>query len=146
MSDSDCPICLNEIDDSYTTNCHHTFCRNCILVCFEKLSNTCPLCRSQITYFDPSWSTMSTEEFYDMFKIARTSRKSQTLLVTEELLQLIKFVLTWDDKKYLEYLLSQDADFKTTYEEFFVKKKRNFLQIQDFYIDFALSFLFYSYH
>lgn len=148
---TDCPICLCDISsaDCYTTPCNHTFCKNCILKLFEKLSNSCPLCRAKLENFNPMWNSMSVEEFYNLYKQSLSTKKSQCLVITEELLQIIKFLLTNSDKKFLDYLLSDNSkeqDFKITYDDFFVKKKRNFINIQDFYKDFTLSLLFYSYH
>ena len=46
-----CPICLNKRASYHmTTECGHTFCRNCITNTIEKVNNKCPLCRDIIKY------------------------------------------------------------------------------------------------
>jgi len=48
-NDEKCPVCLSLIDtDSYTTNCNHTFCSNCIEEWFDNNHSDCPMCRSHI--------------------------------------------------------------------------------------------------
>ena len=45
----DCSVCLCKLDEnSYTTNCNHTFCKDCIEGWLENNHNTCPLCRQEI--------------------------------------------------------------------------------------------------
>jgi len=46
----DCPICLESIstEDSYITECNHTFHLNCIKRSVDSLNNKCPMCRSSI--------------------------------------------------------------------------------------------------
>ena len=43
----DCPICLGIINDKYTTQCGHNFCKHCL---DEWLINhtTCPMCRTKL--------------------------------------------------------------------------------------------------
>ena len=46
-----CTICLKEElnnDDIYTTDCKHSFCKECLDDWFQRGNQTCPLCRSHI--------------------------------------------------------------------------------------------------
>jgi len=46
-----CPICLNKRASYHmTTECGHTFCRNCITNTIQKVSDKCPLCRDKMKY------------------------------------------------------------------------------------------------
>ena len=46
-----CTICMKEElseEDIYTTDCNHTFCKECLDDWFKRGNQTCPLCRSHI--------------------------------------------------------------------------------------------------
>lgn len=44
-----CSVCLSSINsDSYTTNCNHTFCKDCIEEWFNNNHSDCPMCRTRI--------------------------------------------------------------------------------------------------
>lgn len=48
----ECVICNNEVSsqtDSFTLECHHRFCKNCIKSWFEQQKDTCPMCRSRVS-------------------------------------------------------------------------------------------------
>ena len=48
-NDEKCSICLSSINtDSYTKDCNHTYCRNCIEEWFDNNHTDCPMCRSHI--------------------------------------------------------------------------------------------------
>lgn len=48
-NDEECSVCLSKLDNnSYTTDCFHVFCKNCLEGWFDSNHNTCPLCRSRI--------------------------------------------------------------------------------------------------
>ena len=48
-SDEKCSVCLSSMDsDSYTTNCNHTFCKDCIEEWFNNNHSDCPMCRTRI--------------------------------------------------------------------------------------------------
>jgi len=67
----DCPICLQEIKNSFQLECMHSFCQICINIWKDK-SNTCPVCRGQITSLKTNYSTIySSSNFntiYDSFE------------------------------------------------------------------------------
>ena len=47
-----CSICLSEMNKNKMISletCKHNFCKNCIKE-WNKCSNTCPMCRQNITY------------------------------------------------------------------------------------------------
>jgi hypothetical protein len=49
-----CCICFDDNIDSNSicfTNCNHSYCKSCLDKWFDKGTNTCPLCRSEIKYF-----------------------------------------------------------------------------------------------
>ena len=46
-----CTICMKEElknEDIYTTDCNHSFCKECLDDWFQGGNQTCPLCRSHI--------------------------------------------------------------------------------------------------
>ena len=49
-----CSICLESIDDENvcTTNCNHTFCKQCLDTWFDQKRLSCPMCRGNIQYFN----------------------------------------------------------------------------------------------
>ena len=53
-SSSECPICLEPLDDTVVTACAHEFCRECILTLLSHVRTTapCPLCREPVTRKD----------------------------------------------------------------------------------------------
>jgi hypothetical protein len=63
----ECPICYEPIDykNEVTTNCNHTFCKECI----EKISNmtsSCPCCRTDLSYYN---TTFDKSEIYILILI-----------------------------------------------------------------------------
>ena len=48
-----CSICLQTIDDNNKcrTNCDHEFCKGCLDSWFDSKKVSCPLCRTDIQYF-----------------------------------------------------------------------------------------------
>jgi len=49
-----CPLCLDLLQDAVATPCCHLFCRPCIDRSRSSGHNKCPLCRSEISSFDPA--------------------------------------------------------------------------------------------
>jgi len=49
-----CSICFNYIskEDICKTNCNHEFCKTCLDLWFDKNKLSCPMCRTQIQYFN----------------------------------------------------------------------------------------------
>jgi hypothetical protein len=50
-----CSICLEENierDNLCKTNCNHAFCKKCIDGWFDRGTDSCPLCRNKIKYFE----------------------------------------------------------------------------------------------
>ena len=41
-----CPICLSLLVDPLTLPCQHSFCRHCLVACFELSAKRCPQCRA----------------------------------------------------------------------------------------------------
>jgi hypothetical protein len=51
MENGICPICINDIDEEYITECDHKFCIYCIHLCDQKNKDLkCPLCRKPIVF------------------------------------------------------------------------------------------------
>ena len=49
-----CTICMKEElknEDIYTTDCNHSFCKECLDDWFQRGNNSCPLCRSEINTY-----------------------------------------------------------------------------------------------
>ena len=46
---NDCSICLSEIENITTTDCNHSYCKQCIDDCLDNKPE-CPLCRKNIKY------------------------------------------------------------------------------------------------
>lgn len=48
--DISCSICLEDFseEDTYKTECNHSFCKECLVNWFRLGNKTCPLCRQQI--------------------------------------------------------------------------------------------------
>jgi hypothetical protein len=54
-SDIKCSVCLDitiEENTLCSTNCSHQFCKSCLDKWFNTGKTTCPMCRSEITYFN----------------------------------------------------------------------------------------------
>jgi hypothetical protein len=50
LVNEECSICLSKIDEnSYLTNCNHSFCQSCLEDWFRANHISCPLCRCEIT-------------------------------------------------------------------------------------------------
>jgi len=49
-----CPLCLDLLRDAVATPCRHLFCRACIGRARGSGHNSCPLCRCDISSFDPA--------------------------------------------------------------------------------------------
>ena len=49
-----CSICLESISDENvcTTNCNHKFCKLCLDLWFDNKHSSCPICRTNIQYFN----------------------------------------------------------------------------------------------
>ena len=49
-----CSICLGNIveDNLCKTNCNHEFCKSCLDSWFDKNKLSCPMCRTEIQYFN----------------------------------------------------------------------------------------------
>ena len=49
-----CSICLGEILSANLckTNCNHEFCKTCLDLWFDKNKLSCPMCRTEIQYFN----------------------------------------------------------------------------------------------
>jgi len=49
-----CSICLGDIveDNFCKTNCNHEFCKSCLDLWFDKNKLSCPMCRTEIQYFN----------------------------------------------------------------------------------------------
>ena len=57
-----CPICLiDEIENPAKTSCDHEFCEPCITE-WKKKSNTCPVCRTVISYEIPVYNVPDFEQ------------------------------------------------------------------------------------
>ena len=54
LSDKTCSICLQSIlpVDLCRTNCNHEFCKECLDHWFNSKRSSCPLCRTDIKYFN----------------------------------------------------------------------------------------------
>lgn len=47
MENIECSICMNTLNDKYSTICNHDFCKSCISK-WLKNNFTCPYCRTYI--------------------------------------------------------------------------------------------------
>ena len=49
-----CSVCLNDIstENICITNCNHEFCKKCLDSWFDKNKLSCPMCRTNIQYFN----------------------------------------------------------------------------------------------
>jgi len=48
-----CTLCLDLLYDPVMTPCNHCFCRSCISIVRTSGKSSCPLCREELTEFDP---------------------------------------------------------------------------------------------
>ena len=48
-----CPICLSLLVDPLTLPCQHSFCRHCLVACFELAAKRCPQCRAPADSLPP---------------------------------------------------------------------------------------------
>jgi len=149
---NECPICYKTLckQDAYVTSCNHTFCQKCIIQISKKnVTYNCPLCRNKCTELKEALKNVTTLELYEIYCDAVNSEDSRQLCVTEDLLNIIGYILTTDeDKRLKKYLLeeSNDEDFKFVYEDCIVKGNKHFIRVNDPIRQFALTLLFYKYH
>ncbi len=61
----ECPICLETLELPIVLICGHTFCRKCIQQ-QKQYSNTCPTCRSRISWGHPCYLLKSIIEKYSL--------------------------------------------------------------------------------
>lgn len=66
LSDSQCPICQEDIEEPIMLHCKHVFCDECITSWFDR-HPTCPMCRARITTAPPIWRDGSTSAFVQFF-------------------------------------------------------------------------------
>ena len=50
LDEKSCPICLDEKEDMYITDCDHKMCKDCLDEWFDKNKTSCPLCRTDMRY------------------------------------------------------------------------------------------------
>jgi hypothetical protein len=50
--DSTCAICMENVEETYYTNCKHNFCQKCLLR-YLQTCGTCPICRQIIESLSP---------------------------------------------------------------------------------------------
>lgn len=135
-----CPICLEIIrpDSQYVTSCNHSFCKDCIVV---NNIDTCPLCRKNI-YLDH----LTLEDVYSQFQQALHTKSCRELSFTQELLNILKYIL--ENPKMIEYILTHEDQqpFQTAYRTCIVENQRVFEHYPNKYEDFALTMLFCKYH
>ena len=51
-NDKECPICLEDMEKPYITNCNHKYCLECItrlITSSHTKTTACPLCRQEVT-------------------------------------------------------------------------------------------------
>ncbi len=68
MSDCNCSICADTINNPITTYCNHTYCSECLKEWHEKCFNNrhdmpCPLCRTLLWKYTPQIQDIEDEEF-----------------------------------------------------------------------------------
>lgn len=54
---NECAICLSEIENMTTTDCNHSYCKQCIDDCLDNKPE-CPLCRKNIKYIKNNKETI----------------------------------------------------------------------------------------
>lgn len=149
-----CPICLDDIkpDDKISTTCNHVFCKSCYNTVFkEEFATPCPMCRTinikKCCDNSNKFDNMTIDELHKYFIDIYSSKECNNLKITNELYYFITYIFKNND--LLNYLISNDAnekEFKCTYNEIIINKKRNFKNFDCVYSDFTLSFLYYKYH
>ena len=66
LTDTQCPICQEEVEDPIRLHCNHVFCEGCITSWLDR-HPTCPMCRARITTQPPIWRDGSTSAFVQFF-------------------------------------------------------------------------------
>ena len=66
LTDTQCPICQEEVEDPIMLHCKHVFCDVCITSWFDR-HPTCPMCRARITTTPPIWRDGSTSALVQFF-------------------------------------------------------------------------------
>jgi Ring finger domain len=152
---NDCPICFQALveEASYTTPCNHKFCKSCIGRLTRTFCSTnslsCPMCRAPFDIPLHDWEQESLDVVYNYFKAMISSEDSMRLLLTEEYVGIVKFILTSKYSRQLIERIQNDQEeakyFRMIYDDF-RRGKHHFVKIRDKYNNFALAWLYYKYH
>lgn len=66
LTEMQCPICQEDMENPIVLHCKHVFCEDCITSWFDR-HPTCPMCRARITTTPPIWRDGSTSAFVQFF-------------------------------------------------------------------------------
>lgn len=78
---SECPICLDNLDFPFTLDCNHSFCYLCIKnqILYSNKNNTCPLCRTELTNND-IYKIFDFKKIKENYKIKSESYKTSDII------------------------------------------------------------------
>lgn len=153
---SDCPVCFESIpsDEIYVTSCKHIFCKKCITTISGKPSPfQCPICRNNICNdLIIALKNISATGLYEIYCDVISTKESKQQYITENMQDVIGYILTSDDRRLLDYLLyeSEDKEFKHLYQDYIVEGKKDLIVkpckcfIREF--TYALLYQKYSYN
>ena len=88
-----CSICLSpiELEDLCTTDCNHIFCKECLDKWFDTHKLSCPLCRSEIQYFNHK--NMNHRIVCIIKKERATGPPNRTILITRRSFFVLNFIM-----------------------------------------------------
>lgn len=130
---TDCPICFESIprDEIYVTSCKHIFCKKCITkICENPSPFQCPICRNNLCDdLITALKNISVKCLYEIYCDVISTKESKQQYITENLQDVIGYILTSDDKRLLDYLLyeSEDKEFKHLYQDYIIEGKRDLI-------------------
>ena len=56
LSELQCPICQQILQDPLQTSCEHLFCKHCLLEALQRRPRDCPLCRQRHTHMKDAFN------------------------------------------------------------------------------------------
>ena len=105
-----CPICMEEKEDMYSTDCEHKMCKECFDDWFDKNKITCPLCRTEIKYINNSYEKIRIVSHIDESRneedIQRTTLFLQHLVSRVKIYRYLMYFSTFSSSIAINYYFS----------------------------------------
>ena len=93
-----CSICLGDIleGNSCKTNCNHEFCKTCLDLWFDKNKLSCPMCRTEIKYFNYNGIDNRVVSIYRLGRQRQPNHVNATsIILTKKVFIILNFGITF---------------------------------------------------